>query len=456
MSAFEGCGCAFTGENPDTYFNGDVDEGVVYMVSPVIDLSGQSHATLSFSWWFVVRDATRELTAAFTVDASPDDGVTWFSVAQETEEHLDGFWTTSSYRLETVIPLTDRVRIRFGAEENTTCMSDVVEAAVDDVSVTLVDLCAVGPGDLDCDGNGIQDWCDVVDGSSPDCNGNGVPDQCDIAEGTSLDCQPNGIPDECDITPIPQAIEFSMDADPGWSVEGLWGWGWPRGQGDSAGGFDPYYGHTGDNVYGYNLWGHYENNLPERHLTTTPIDCSELGNVRLSFWRWLWVEQPTYDHARLSVSNNGVDWATVWENPEEIGDWPWEYQEYDISAWADQQSAVYIRWTMGPTDETYQFCGWNIDDVVISGYLATGAIGDCNANRIPDACDLITFGDFDADGLIGAEDFAALTRAMAGPGAALDISPPECVGAYLIAFDADGDDDLDVADFAAFQVQPMP
>ena len=31
-----------------------------------------------------------------------------------------------------------------------------------------------------------------------DCNGNGVPDACDIANGTSEDANGNGIPDECD------------------------------------------------------------------------------------------------------------------------------------------------------------------------------------------------------------------------------------------------------------------
>jgi len=51
----------------------------------------------------------------------------------------------------------------------------------------------------DCNENGIRDFCDIADGTSQDCNGNAIPDECDIANGTSLDCQPNGIPDECDL-----------------------------------------------------------------------------------------------------------------------------------------------------------------------------------------------------------------------------------------------------------------
>ncbi|MCH7720671.1 MAG: FG-GAP repeat protein, partial [Planctomycetes bacterium] len=62
----------------------------------------------------------------------------------------------------------------------------------------------------DCNGNGMFDTDDILEGTSqdcsgnqipdecePDCNGNAVADSCDIVAGTSLDCNVNGIPDEC-------------------------------------------------------------------------------------------------------------------------------------------------------------------------------------------------------------------------------------------------------------------
>jgi hypothetical protein len=257
-----------------------------------------------------------------------------------------------------------------------------------------VNLCAVEKGDLDCNGNGRQDWCDVEDDISSDCNANGVPDECDIADNSSLDCQPNGVPDECE-TRIPFRLEFSLDADPGWVVEGLWEHG--RGHG-----FDPTSGHTGENVYGYNLWGDYENNLPERNLTTTPIDCSQAENVHLSFWRWLGVEQPPYDYARVQVSNDGVNWITIWTNDREYLEWDWHHQDFDVSEWADGQPTVSFRWTMGPTDGSLTYYGWNIDDVVISGHSLAGVPGDCNANRVPDECDVAPDGgspDLNANGI---------------------------------------------------------
>jgi len=168
--------------------------------------------------------------------------------------------------------------------------------------------------------------------------------------------------------------EWTLDTDPGWTTEDLWAWGQPTGQGGEYGGPDPTSGHTGDNVYGYNLDGDYQNWLPERHLTTHAIDCSDLSNVHLKFWRWLGVEQATYDHAYVRVSANGADWTTAWENVDTITDDAWTQVDYDISAVADGQETVYIRWTMGETDGGWRYCGWNIDDVEIWAldYAASG------------------------------------------------------------------------------------
>ena len=65
----------------------------------------------------------------------------------------------------------------------------------------------------DCNKNGVDDACDIANGSSADDNGNGIPDECefpdcnengvddsiDIANGNSEDCNSNSIPDECEM-----------------------------------------------------------------------------------------------------------------------------------------------------------------------------------------------------------------------------------------------------------------
>ena len=50
----------------------------------------------------------------------------------------------------------------------------------------------------DCNGNGVNDLCELRDNTSSDCNGNGVPDECDIAAGAE-DCNFNGVIDSCDV-----------------------------------------------------------------------------------------------------------------------------------------------------------------------------------------------------------------------------------------------------------------
>jgi hypothetical protein len=174
--------------------------------------------------------------------------------------------------------------------------------------------------------------------------------------------------------------EWNMDTDPGWLAEGLWAWGTPTGGGGQHGFPDPTSGATGTNVCGYNLSGDYPNGMPETHLTTTAIDCTGLTDVSVRFQRYLNVESATYDHAYLRVSNDGTSWTTVWENSAELTDAAWTMVEYDISGVADEQDAVYLRWTQGTTDGGWQYSGWNIDDVQIR---ALGCPG-CAPPPIPD------------------------------------------------------------------------
>ncbi len=220
--------------------------------------------------------------------------------------------------------------------------------------------------------------------------------------------------------------ENNFDNDPGWTMESQWAYGQPTGGGGENGGPDPTSGYTGPNVLGYNLNGDYANNLPERHLTSNPIDCSGLEEVHLKFWRWLGVEQPIYDHAYVRVSNNGTNWTTVWENSGGIEDSSWVEMDIDISAVADNQSDVYLRWTMGTTDSGWRYCGWNIDDVQLTAFVCDeppcpadltgdnqvniddifavlGLWGDC-----PDPCPPFCTGDLTEDCTVNIDDIFAI------------------------------------------------
>lgn len=165
------------------------------------------------------------------------------------------------------------------------------------------------------------------------------------------------------------AFADDFETDLGWTVSGgLWSRGTPTGGGGEHGSPDPSGAYSGSNIYGYNLSGDYTNSMPERNLTSPAIDCSDISDVKLKFRRWLGVEQPSYDHAYVRLSTNGTTWTTIWTNSEELADNDWMDMEYDISSLADNQPVVYIRFTMGTTDGSWVYCGWNIDDLEVVGY----------------------------------------------------------------------------------------
>ncbi len=221
--------------------------------------------------------------------------------------------------------------------------------------------------------------------------------------------------------------EWTLEGDPGWTTEGDWAFGEPTGGGGSHGGPDPVSGHTGSNVYGYNLSGDYDEDMSEMHLTSPAIDCSGLFNVYLNFWRWLGVEDGRYDHAYVRVSNDQTNWITVWENPAGAGlameDTSWIEMNLDISAVADNQPTVYLRWTMGESDGGWQYCGWNIDDIQVTAYQYG-----------------VTCGDVNADGSVDAADIIALINYLY-----LEASPPQCQPITSCA-DVNLDGEVDVGD----------
>ncbi len=238
----------------------------------------------------------------------------------------------------------------------------------------------------------------------------------------------------------PQPVHvFNLDTSPGWTTQGLWQFGVPTGQSGSAGGPDPTSGHTGSNVYGYNLNGGYSNNMPETYLITTPLDCVGVTDVELRFWKWLGIESSTWDHAHVAVSNNGTNWVTVWEHTGgSFTDTAWSQMVFDISEVADDQPTVYVRWCMGPTDGSVTYCGWNIDDIEIWGLVPfQGLRGDLNCDGLLNAFDIDPFvlaltdpaayaaaypncdfilADINGDGLVNAFDIDPFVQLLTGGG----------------------------------------
>ncbi len=175
---------------------------------------------------------------------------------------------------------------------------------------------------------------------------------------------------ELSTTSAPSNAVYTIDlsSNPGWTTTGSWAYGTPTGGGNSSTPGGPMTGRSGPNVYGYNLSGDYGPGEPAQNLTSPAFNMSTKRGATLQFYRWLGVERSTWDHAKVQVSNNGSVWTTIWENPDStIEDADWSEQNLDISAVADGQSTVYLRWVMGPTDGFFQWPGWYIDDITLIG-----------------------------------------------------------------------------------------
>jgi hypothetical protein len=194
---------------------------------------------------------------------------------------------------------------------------------------------------------------------------------------------------------ISVAYEDDFSTNKGWT--GLGGSGeWTIGPAvggngdDEYGGPDPSQDHSpssDDRVLGNDLTsgdGDYEANLNSTYWVTSPvIDCSDFVGVSLSFYRWLGVEGDDYDNAYFQVYN-GSSWVQIFDNgPGTIDDGSWREVSYDVSAYADGNSGFQVRFGIGRSDGGWEYCGWNIDDLEISGYSCL-PLPELSATLIPD------------------------------------------------------------------------
>jgi hypothetical protein len=175
--------------------------------------------------------------------------------------------------------------------------------------------------------------------------------------------------------------DFAFDM--GWTGYGGSG-EWTRGPAVGGVGSDSYLGpdpsvdhSSGDDnfVLGNDLTsgtgGDYNSSLSATYYITSPMfDCSEITGVQMKFWRWLGVESSSYDHAYLQIYN-GNSWVTLYQNSATMSETSWGEQFIDVSTYADGNPDFQIRFGIGNSDGSVQYCGWNIDDFELKGYGET-------------------------------------------------------------------------------------
>ncbi len=295
----------------------------------------------------------------------------------------------------------------------------------------------------DCNTNGVLDECDIGEGFSQDCNVNGVPDECDVTAGTSQDCNTNGVPDECDIAHFTWNVSENTTGVPDEVF---------------AGPPDDDFAGIGGQIVTYDLGTGLALDTAGPDFNVYEVDY---GGVEF------------HNIEDVSVSEDGADFYSVvgTEGPivritgDEMHGNDAFARSYDISA-AGLSVVRYIRidgLDDGPGGGT---TGFDLDAIGIINVagdcnanavpdecdIAVGTSLDCNANQVPDECDLLDGGDFHADGDVDLGDFEVFYSVMSGPYTAITPPDPACIDAYREAFDFDFDGDVDLIDFTELQV----
>jgi len=148
---------------------------------------------------------------------------------------------------------------------------------------------------------------------------------------------------------------------------------------DGSGASDPLYDHTpteDNGVLGNDLTsgigGDYSNNLNTQYYAYSPvIDCGDFTSTQLTYYRCLGIESS--DHVKLQVFD-GEDWVTLFQNTSTINETAWTEQFHNVASYADGNNSFQVRYSLGTTDNSSQYCGWNIDDFSLKGYDQSGGV----------------------------------------------------------------------------------
>ncbi|MCD4652802.1 S8 family serine peptidase, partial [bacterium] len=162
-----------------------------------------------------------------------------------------------------------------------------------------------------------------------------------------------------------RAMDEPLNSDPEWETQGNWEFGVPQGNDG-----DPTSGTTGSNVYGYNLAGAYENNMPKYSLISPSYDLTTATRTTIGYSLWVGVGAYPDDQLGWDVSlDGGTTWIPLFDNSYFSGSMQMDFWipiEVPLGDLIDGQADVSFRWTMGPTDDSEVFGGWNIDDIWMS------------------------------------------------------------------------------------------
>lgn len=126
--AGSGTRCQVTGAAAGASVGANDVDGTTRLLSPRIAAGGLDNLELRYARWFANLGSVQD--DELLVEVSADDGLTWVTVERTPN---DNQWRTVSFPLDTLVPLTDELRLRFTAADEPN--NDLTEACLDDVEL---------------------------------------------------------------------------------------------------------------------------------------------------------------------------------------------------------------------------------------------------------------------------------------------------------------------------------
>ncbi|MQY77963.1 MAG: T9SS type A sorting domain-containing protein [Bacteroidetes bacterium] len=194
---------------------------------------------------------------------------------------------------------------------------------------------------------------------------------------------------------IREAVFFDdFTIDQGWTLSGDFQRSRPLGLGGKdIGNPDPQHAAGDTMIIGNDLTGlgaiegDYEPEVARYdNLATSPtFDLFYFNNVKLSFLRWLNVENSDTASIELST-DNGSSWDEIWSNSNNvITDNAWNQISLNIPD-AHRKSETKIRINLGPTTLYNHFSGWNIENFAVTGNYIEYDVGPVTLLAPGDGC----------------------------------------------------------------------
>ena len=238
----------------------------------------------------------------------------------------------------------------------------------------------------DCDGNGIGEACETF----TDCNANGIPDLCDLASGFEQDCNGNGIPDSCDLaasgSPYPGAVQWTVASGgnghwyKGIRATSLQDYFSARDAAMLVGGRLVSLGDAAESAW---VFAQVTSDLTLWHINASDGNPYSIGP-------WIGAHSDTG-----WVWDDGTPWGfTAWYPGEPNGANP-NYILYFGGYTPQGPVTPKALWgDIWNTAATYSY--------IVEWSTSLPTESDCNANGIPDSCELANGGDCNNNGLLDA------------------------------------------------------